>query len=237
MLSSRRSCSSGTGAAGRCDRTGRLVSTHPSTPTEGVTVLWPGLGTVDLEADPGMVTRRRSGAVLRRVLRVGATPAGGRARHRVVVRRRRRLDRPVDRQTGAALVRGTAPPAGKNRPVRALSARSGGELIDGWLGNHPRRPVVEAASVDGGPVSESTTWRHPDYRPRPRPSAEAAAPSNVRGGPVTMRPRRRRRAVDEAPLPPPVVPPVAGPVPGRAPSGGRRKVRPCRCGCSPSSGS
>jgi putative transcriptional regulator len=31
------------------------VSTHPSAPTEGVTVLWPGLGTVDLDGDPGMV--------------------------------------------------------------------------------------------------------------------------------------------------------------------------------------
>jgi putative transcriptional regulator len=28
------------------------VSTHPSAPTEGVTTLWPGLGTVDLDGDP-----------------------------------------------------------------------------------------------------------------------------------------------------------------------------------------
>ena len=29
------------------------VTTHPSVPTDGVSVLWPGLGTVDLDADPG----------------------------------------------------------------------------------------------------------------------------------------------------------------------------------------
>jgi putative transcriptional regulator len=32
------------------------VSTHPSAPTEGVTVLWPGIGTVDLDAEPEMLT-------------------------------------------------------------------------------------------------------------------------------------------------------------------------------------
>jgi putative transcriptional regulator len=32
------------------------VSTHPSAPTEGVTTLWPGLGTVDLDGDPRLLT-------------------------------------------------------------------------------------------------------------------------------------------------------------------------------------
>jgi putative transcriptional regulator len=31
------------------------ISTHPSAPVDGVTVLWPGLGTVDLDADPGAI--------------------------------------------------------------------------------------------------------------------------------------------------------------------------------------
>ena len=31
------------------------VTTHPSAPTDGVTVLWPGLGTIDLDADPSTV--------------------------------------------------------------------------------------------------------------------------------------------------------------------------------------
>jgi putative transcriptional regulator len=31
------------------------VTSHPSVPTEGVTVLWPGLGTVDLDADPSTI--------------------------------------------------------------------------------------------------------------------------------------------------------------------------------------
>jgi putative transcriptional regulator len=31
------------------------VTTHPSVATDGVTVLWPGLGTVDLDADPAML--------------------------------------------------------------------------------------------------------------------------------------------------------------------------------------
>jgi putative transcriptional regulator len=31
------------------------VTTHPSAPTEGVTVLWPGLGTVDLDAEPSTI--------------------------------------------------------------------------------------------------------------------------------------------------------------------------------------
>jgi putative transcriptional regulator len=31
------------------------ISSHPAAPTDGVTVLWPGLGTVDLDADPGLV--------------------------------------------------------------------------------------------------------------------------------------------------------------------------------------
>ena len=68
----------------------------------------------------------------------------------LVVRRRRRADRPVDVTTGAALVRGAAAPARANRPVRALSARSGGELRRP-AGNRPRRPVVEAASAKEDP--------------------------------------------------------------------------------------
>jgi putative transcriptional regulator len=31
------------------------ISSHPSAPTEGVTVLWPGLGTVDLDAEPDVI--------------------------------------------------------------------------------------------------------------------------------------------------------------------------------------
>lgn len=31
------------------------VSAHPSAPTEGVTMLWPGLGTVDLDGDPALL--------------------------------------------------------------------------------------------------------------------------------------------------------------------------------------
>ena len=32
------------------------VSMHPSTATDGLTVLWPGLGTVDLDRDPALLT-------------------------------------------------------------------------------------------------------------------------------------------------------------------------------------
>lgn len=34
------------------------ISAHPSAPTGGVTVLWPGLGTVDLDADPDAIEPR-----------------------------------------------------------------------------------------------------------------------------------------------------------------------------------
>ena len=198
------------------DRSRRDSTVDPSAPTDGVTVLWPGLGTVDLDADPGAIEPDPGpGPLLRRVLGLGRRPARGRARHGVVVRGRRRSGRRVDLTAGRLWSRGAAPPTWANRPVRPLSARPGGELSrreQEWLGNHPRREDVQVWSCRGGaPVSESTTVAETEAPATETPPTEAPPSGAAWAGPADAPATTTAEAAPPAPPEEPPAPVPAAP--------------------------
>src|SRR4051812_25762797 len=160
--------------AGRRDRVGRSVDAP----------VGPGRGRDDaVDRARDCRPRRRpcvvqpagdAGAVLRRVRRVGAAPARRRARAGIVVRGRRRTRRPVDVATGAPVVPRLAPPARADRPVRALPARSGGELSGN--GNRSRRgDVLRGSPREEATVTDTPAVDAPPTEPTEPPATDAAA--------------------------------------------------------------